>query len=88
MTTSIPSVKYPEVCTATHHVYDLLEGEPEGEDHGVGLVDDRALQLVVVGQQIVQQPPLMQTTLSTYTTKLELIQRILSIQFLEPFSSG
>ena len=37
----------------THHINDLLEGEPEGEDDGVRLVDDGALQLVVVGQQVV-----------------------------------
>ena len=50
----------------THHVDDLLEGQPEGEVDGVGLVVDGALQLVVVAHEVLQQAALVLTTVSSF----------------------
>ena len=44
-----------------YHVYDLLERETEGEHHSLGFIGDGSLQLVVVGEQVLQQHPLVQT---------------------------
>ena len=43
-----------------YHVYDLLERETEGEHHSLGFIGDGSLQLVVVGEQVLQQHPLVQ----------------------------
>jgi hypothetical protein len=49
----------------SHHIYDLLKGEAKIEDDGLGLVLDWPLQPVVGLQEVCQQPPLVQATLST-----------------------
>ena len=52
------------------HVNDLLESQPEGEDHGLGLVGHRPLQLVVVSQQVLQQHSLVEATVGPCKVKL------------------
>ncbi len=39
----------------TYNIDDLLKGDAEGEEEGLGLVDDGSLEGVVVNDQIVQQ---------------------------------
>lgn len=49
----------------TYHVDDLHEREAEGELQRIALVDHRPLQHVVMVQQVVQQPLLMEAPASS-----------------------
>ena len=66
----------------THHVDNLLEGESKGELDGLWLVDDRALQLVVVGKEVVQQSPLVHTTLCSCNFKSVMLQEFKILELL------
>ena len=52
------------------HVNDLLESQAEGEDHRLGLVSHRPLQLVVVSQEVLQQHSLVQAAVGSWKVKL------------------
>ena len=52
------------------HVNDLLESQPEGENHRLRLVGHRPLQLVVVSQQVLQQHSLVEATVGPCKVKL------------------
>ena len=52
------------------HINDLLESQPEGEDHRLGLVRHRPLQLVVVSQEVLQQHSLVQAAVGSWKVKL------------------
>ena len=60
---------------APHHVDDLLEGEAEGEHHGLRLVGDGPLELVVVGEQVVQQLALVDAAVGAWGSHVRRSQR-------------
>ena len=58
-----------EETSQTYHVYDLLQGQAECENHSLGLIGHRSLQLVVVGQQVLQQHPLVQAAVGSWNSQ-------------------
>ena len=55
-----------ELQCPAYHVQNLLESQPELEGDRLALVDHGPLQPLVVGHQVIQQPPLMRPSVTTY----------------------
>ena len=47
---------------AAHHVHDLLQRQPELEHHGLGLVGDRPLEVLVWPHEVIDEPPLVRAS--------------------------
>ena len=51
-----------EVWPAAHHIHYLLQRQPELEDHSLGLVGHRPLEVLVGPHEVIDQPPLMRAS--------------------------
>ena len=50
----------------SYHIYNLLQCQSKCEVDGVSVIEDRSLKTIVVFQQVVQQPPFIASTVSTW----------------------
>ena len=59
--------------SATYHINYLLQSKTEFERQSIRLVEDGPFQIVVLFQQVIDEPPFVWTTIHTWKEKVNIL---------------